>query len=746
MALSDSCAVRCMLELQSRGRVRAFEQVLAGGELRRQFRVSVPGSDEDHAWDFERVVAEVVGELGLARATGGVLRRACSGPAAAAATTPPDGAAVRRAYAAVLARFPDVEAYLAQPSVVYGLAQSGKSALILAILWVAAYMRRTRGVLVLMNSADSYNQVAKRDLVGFNAWLAEAAGTEDCALCGVGFRGRDRRALADARADPATFVFAMGNGAQLRAVGRALGGSPFLLVADEADVMVKNALAASAADTAVGEAFEALAAQAEASGGGSVRVSATPFGVLNQESSVARRSFFLSPGPHYRGLADFEVRDVAPAVRKDDAALGEVVRQATLRAEGDPRRLRYVAGLVNTEHTNARQAEQAAAIKLAAPPGTRVYVFNSREGGRAALVRDDGSLQPTAFADVQDLFGEFERGPERGRYVIVSSMRAGRAVSFRPRPGAGAGGLAYMVYAPADTTHCAAMIQALRVCGNYPPEYPTLALWCPRRVRDAIDAELANIRRMVDLTSAALCDTRAAIVGHAYSHTGGYAHDRRDVDDTRLVSGCLLRNAEYATPEQALGALRFELKGALDAEAVVMTLPLLRLRVPGFQYVKKDASAQARLRREVHAAYAAERGWDAAVAGAGAAGKPTMQIAWDAQRYDDLHDLHRRYSRQNRAGGAVAQPYCARLVVGEPLAAPGTWDSVPVVEWKAEFCAQGFDPAARLQGGRAYLYQTTRGTWRVYARDAATRAAPAVMVHSVPAAAKCVDDAQEIYE
>lgn len=710
MALSDTCAARCMLELQARGHVLGFEQIVEYGEPRRDFRVSVANDSNNNqqTWSFERVVMEVIGVLGLSKAERGPLARAAA--VETGNTRAPDPEAVSRCYAVILTRFPDIELYLDQPAVVYGLAQSGKSALILATLWVGAYIRRTRGILVLMNSADSYNQVAKRDVPSFNAWLAGEAGTDGCGLAGVGFRGRDKKALTAAGSDPSTFVFAMGNGTQLCAVRRAFAASRtrYLLVTDEADVMVKNALASAASATAVGKAFDALAAQAT---GGCVRVSATPFGVLNQESVTPKRSFFLPPGPNYRGLASFELRTISSSVRRDCAALAGVVHDALQRASADPRRMHYVAGLVNTEHTNERQAAQAQAIAATVSASTKVYVFNSREGGRAVLVQGDGRQHPTPYGDVQDLFAEFERGPAGASYVIVSSMRAGRAVSFRPRPGLGGGGLVFMVYTPADSAHCASMIQALRLCGNYPPHYPTLTLWCPQRVQDAVRAELVNIERMIALTSAMACDTRSAIINQQYQHIGGYAHDRREVDDTKLLVQDMLVGAEFGSHEKALEAARTAAKEP-GLVPVVMTLPLVHVHVPGFHYIKRTMAEQNKLRRQLLSSLGEEG---------------TLQVAWDASRFEDLHKLSRRYSRCVRLG-KVTLPYCARYVAGFSGTSRDTWCDVPVVEWKREFYSASMDVDS-LVGGRAYLYQTTRGTWRVYAPEAGGRA-NAVMVRA----------------
>lgn len=88
-----------------------------------------------------------------------------------------------------------------------------------------------------------------------------------------------------------------------------------------------------------------------------------------------------------------------------------------------------------------------------------------------------------------------------------------------------------------------------------------------------------------------------------------------------------------------------------------------------------------------------------------------FQICWHNKRYEDHHTMTRRYGH-TRSGDAN---YMSHVVAGS---GDNDDDFVNVVIWKPEFSKRQ-DPMEewnldRFCNNRAYIFQTTRNTWRYY--------------------------------
>lgn len=249
-------------------------------------------------------------------------------------------------------RHPEIDEWVVgENSILYGRVQSGKTALILSMIWITQHVHNTPCILVLANMVQSYHHVLGKNATEFNEGLLETFGdrARPFFLKTTGFRGG---AVAAEDVDPTWLRVAMSDPAQIRRLLTAVPGR-FMLFSDEADVHVK-ACDEETDTTSTGPLMRRLQEMAS----GSVKISATPFAMWNEKHAVQKTIRMRVP-PNYRGLSEAEW-DIcseadAQAVRRGNAPttvrlLDTMVRRLRPRVEHDRRR-RYLSILINAPPT-----------------------------------------------------------------------------------------------------------------------------------------------------------------------------------------------------------------------------------------------------------------------------------------------------------------------------------------------------------------------------------------------------------
>lgn len=589
---------------------------------------------------------------------------------------------------------------------VKGDVQSGKSRLMMAVLWCMMYVWDMDPVLVLCNKVDSYNQVLLRDVVEFNHWLG-LQGIRHSLLFIHGLRGRasakasvtkDKRRGTKSR----SITLCMGNAAQLRKIVR----RPNLgVVCDEADAMVK-AFCVENDESKSGKLFHELVTRSKSTW----MVTATPFALLNQKN-VWSLSVVLPTKPTYRGLEQMSIHalseETSKELKKDDAAMASFIVGALgicsdangINAKGS---LPYGALLVNARYTCKQQEELARSLAL--NHGLESYVVNSESPCYIKHYDAEGNVHHTGFARVADLFDEFERCanvesvvdsvvdsvPVYRSYVLIANRTANRAVSFRPNPSVGKGGLIGEILLPSDDTHCASLLQMNRLAGNYDPEYPPLHLFVSEKTLGRMELETLNISHWVS-ANAGGGFSREQMEGTKCYLTGG--HDRAAVDDTVNTERHKVIKEDYGTKEELLNFLksRYTVVHTMTEDSVQsVAMP------EGFEF-GLAMGQQGRIREEVKRCL-------------GVPPEKHLVMTWKERevdpRWEEMHNMRTRFGTDTR----WKREFTASPTDDGAL--------VNVVRWKeGYFCEDPADPGFRVEDlceNDAYIYLTTANTWRFF--------------------------------
>jgi hypothetical protein len=588
---------------------------------------------------------------------------------------------------------------------VKGDVQSGKSRLMMAVLWCMMYVWDMDPVLVLCNKVDSYNQVLLRDVVEFNQWL-RLQGIRHSLLFVHGLRGNSTKASVtkDKRrgTNSRSITLCMGNVAQLRKIVR----RPNIgVVCDEADAMVK-AFCVENDESKSGKLFHELVTRSKSTW----MVTATPFALLNQKN-VWSLSVVLPTKPTYRGLEQMSIHSISEEtskeLKKDDVAMASMIVDALRICSDaddidadDTTSLPYTALLVNARYTCKQQDELAKALAL----GHRVesYVINSDSPCYIKHYDTEGNMHHTGFARVADLFDEFERRANvesvvasvvesvKRSYVLIANRTANRAVSFRPNPSVGKGGLVGEILLPSDDTHCASLLQMNRLAGNYDPEYPPLHLFVAEKTLDRMEMEMLNISRWVS-ANAVGGFSRQQMEGTPCYLTGG--HDRAAVDDTVNTERHKVIKEDYATKQELLDFLvpRYPVVHTMTEDTVqTVAMP------DGFEF-GLSMGQQGRIREEVKRRL-------------GVPPEKHLVMTWKERevdpRWEDMHNMRARFGADTR---------WKREFTASPTN-DGT--HVNIVRWKeGYFCEDLADPGIFVDDlceDDAYVYLTTANTWRFF--------------------------------
>lgn len=583
--------------------------------------------------------------------------------------------------------------------VVYGLVQSGKTELILSMIWIAQYVHNTTCVLVLANMVDSYNQVLGKNTDEFNNMLRDQFGdrVEPFFIKTDGYRGRG---MTDDGLDPTSLRVVMGNPAGLRRVNSTIRG-PFALFCDEADVHVKG-YNDDSDKSKTGPLVKTLQSKATHT----VKITATPFALYNQVDAQQKTIVKTIPG-NYRGVHEtewvFSTDKIAQNARKNPREMLRVlddlvhkVRPRVISSNG-----KYISILVNGPGNKVPQNNLAQTI--ARHRSWRSFVMNS-DNKTIQEATTTGMLN-TNRETISGLYDMFESINDDNIpvYVIVACRKASRAISFRPTTRQhGTGGLHGMVFFPSRICHTAGLIQYMRPFGKYDDNYPKIVICTTEFFYQKINAEISHNLQVFAEATRNVGTSREQIEGSLVIDTG--AHDRHAVDDTKVANRTHMLKQEFNTENAIREHLHAE--GFTNDRITQMTERLITIRRDsvegGFHYTEPNRGNQERMRRNLQQAMPVN--------------VPTengFQVCWRPVRYEDHHTMSRRFSAQ-RSGRTN---YMSRVVAGSGEIDD---DYVNVVIWKSDFSQKPQDRNhdewrfEDFRQGRAYIFQTTKNTWRYY--------------------------------
>lgn len=600
-------------------------------------------------------------------------------------------------------RYPELDDWsVGDDIVLYGKVQAGKTERILSMIWITQHIHEKKCVLVLANMAASYNQVLGKNAVEFNEMLLEQFGerSRPFLLKAFGCRGRN---MSVAGADYKWLCVAMGNPAQLKRVNDIIRG-PFVLFCDEADVHVKGWNETSDV-TSTGPLMKQLHTRAVSV----VKITATPFALWNQEGA-SQKTITMNTPDNYRGLTETEwvfssVAD-AKSVKNGNAVmvtgmLDNMVHDLRPRVESPTRR--YMTILINGPTTIAKQNKMAQAI-VRQRPQWNAYVMNS-DGGQSSIkqaTRND--MISTEMVTISALYDKFERenSDDFQVNIIVACLTAARAISFRPTSRrVGTGGLHGMIFFPSQSCHAAQLIQFMRVWGKYDEDYPMIRVNTTEVAYNKLYSEIThNLKGFADATSETGL-SREQIEGVPVINVG--LHDRRKVDDTTIADKMSMLKKEFATENEVREFLAEDFGNEITKMTERM-IRILRTEIDGgFQYGEHiNRSRQHSMTSELKSKVAEHN----VPLGNG------FQVCWHNTRYEDHHTMTRRYT-QTRSGQTL---YMSQVVAGS---GDENDNHVNIVVWKPEYSRLENSPAEewtleRFNTNRAYIFQTTKNTWRYY--------------------------------
>lgn len=594
----------------------------------------------------------------------------------------------------IRSRHPEINDWsLDDDLVVYGLVQCGKTELILSMIWISQYVYKIPCVMVLANMTGSYNQVLGKNCFEFNQMLRQefGEGVQPFFLHSFGYRGCNDRLNIN---DHTQLHVAMGNPSQLKRLVNTINGR-FLLFCDEADTHVKG-WNDEADKSSTGPLIRKLQEKAV----GSIKITATPFSLWNQDG-VRQKTLVMRTPSNYRGLDQTEwvystnkdaeeVRDGNPTITV--RLLDKMITVVRPRVENKKRR--YLSILVNGPSQIETQNYLAYTIAQRRHQWN-VYVMNSKGGIQRATLT--GNI-PTGLPTISTLYDRFEEESNDTFQIniIIACLTAARAISFRPTTKQkGTGGLHGMLFFPSHTSHTAQLIQFMRVWGKYEDEYPLIRVMTTQKTHERLQLEIDHNFKVFAQATLETGVSRVQIEGTHIMDVG--LHDRRVVDDTHITDKMSLLQHEFETQEE----VREFLANDFGNKMTIMTerlVSVMRSDVEGgFQYGEHIGNTMEgrRMKRklEEHVAEIVP--------------KDQFQIGWHSKRYEDLHNMKRRYGDSSN--------YMSRMVAGS---GDDQDEFVHIVVWKPEFSNRTNVmenwSLERFRPDRAYLFQTTKNTWRYY--------------------------------
>lgn len=559
---------------------------------------------------------------------------------------------------------------------IIGEPQSGKSRFLMAVCWMLTHVWKLPVALIVMNMIDSYNQVMLRDIVSFNQWIKSQGGKTNHELSIVGMRHSPSPASSSTSL---SIHVCMGNAAQLRRLLKCLPAS-YSLVIDEADTLIKH-WDAEKDGSKSGQLFQQMVDQSKSVW----NVTATPFALLNR-NGVECLSWNLPIPQTYRGLSEFQIHSIsceqAKRLKRDVTLLVDYISHEVFPSM--EQHAPYQALLVNV-YTRQKQQEEFARKWFQQYPHIPVFVLNSESPSFVKQITGDGMVG-LPFPTVSSLFDEMERIYQTSstvhQYLLVANKTAGRAISFRPSPLMGNGGLCGEILIPSTTIHGASLIQSLRLCGHYSESYPPLHLFLPKLQHERLVQECDNLQRLVQKNTT-WGVPREQIEGTLLRPIG--LHDRKQVDDTHISLKKRLFLYDFDSLEDALSCVPVDVRSLPHVWMTEETVEPMN-HVADFVYTKNRKEQQVWQRRLK------------------LSNEHRLQICWSEPRYRDLHNVQRRFGTQR-------QHYLCHSIVGDGV------DTSPLyrVRWKSEFTRDDLSITDdTFWSTSLFLYRTTRAKYRVY--------------------------------
>jgi hypothetical protein len=581
---------------------------------------------------------------------------------------------------------------------IIGKVQSGKSFVIMAICWCAIYRWGLRPFMFALNNVDSYSQLIIRDYRDFNKWLGNHGETRR--RLGInGLRGPN----GQYNECPYVITLAMNNKSQLIKIRNQT--HPYLIVGDEGDTLIKHCDPALDR-TVTGHLFHSFLQNARSTW----MVTATPFALLNQKGTICR-TFELSQNTTYRGLDKFKInllnKDEVKSLKKDNQLLESVVQRAieVCHVEG---RQPYSTILINTRY---KKVEHIAIARHLQGHGLSSFVIN---GDGIFHYKIDGSVEKLKFRRVSALFDYFEDHAETYQtHLIIAKRVANRAVSFRPSLGRGTGGLIGEILLPSNNG--CSRIQELRLCGKYSIDYPELQLFVSAEDFQKIHDELEhNYPKLIEANSS-YGEAREQIEGQQLIDTG--LHDRRAVDDTSLEDKEKYIEHEFATKQECLDFVtgKYTSYRMMTEETFFTTVALSDQQQQTWQRALEITGNWKREQDQIRLYCETTSGtWNPTV-------RKTphgFNVAWNTERWETCHMMTSRFKNTSNVR------YCSQYLAGPNH----DYSRMNIVRWKDGFFepddTAGIRPTERSMDFEdmfpenvAFLYLTTRGSWRYFSRS-----------------------------
>lgn len=569
--------------------------------------------------------------------------------------------------------FPELkewDPYTVRKTNIYGDIQSGKSSLILALIWKSQYVYEKQTVLILSNMTSSYHQMMSRDILNFNRKYCK-----DFPIVAEGLayvKNHDPEQLKKKK----PLLIVMGNPTQLKRLFDHLDNkkkNKFFLFVDEADQMVKHV------DSTKDQAKTSkLYKKIEGNSESIVAITATPFALLNEFNFFTQKTIMKKNNSSYRRFQDIDLKMIPDSfitmAKKHDYIgfkefIGDVVNDMEIRLKAN---LKYASLLINIDSRTVYHDKLARVLSTL---GHDVFVVNSNVGIRKH--NENGAIKDIHFSPhVGDLYNFFEKNSSQFSIkIIIAGFKASRAVSFRPNDDTlGDGGINSMVYLPCDSSHMSQQIQAQRYLGNYDVSFPKQDLYTSKPVIEKLQAEINhNIREMVKATT--VVGTPRKQIEGLLLYDIGTKHDRTHVDDTNLKNKTDAHSIDYNSIDDI---------PKIKPNIVMMTESFKMMEYPNFMYTTNKI-IQNKQRQHIKAREQVS----------------TIQICWGEARYEQLHDIKQRFNKSGQ--------YNAKIICGNPYEMNS--NHIPIVTWKDAFCKDGFNG---WNDDTMYIYHTTKNTFRVF--------------------------------
>lgn len=573
-------------------------------------------------------------------------------------------------------------------TIVKGYVQSGKTKYELCQLWLCMFDVKQTSVLVLSNSLASFNQVIDRDIPDFNMWIDEIAGASVPEFHLIPMVINSHVPTVPLKENQ--FIITLSNPRQLERVQQFLGNiqRPYSVIVDEADTCVKDIKEVQDM-TKTGVIYDDIINGAN----NAYQVTATPFANLNKIGTNAI-TYQLSRPANYRGVENVVYHKTECLRNKSKAAkLAEVVSECMNTCKQCPGG--YKAVLVNAAQHNAVQEAQARSIKRKNPL-YQVYIINTDMSGDIKEMKN-GKAQVTKFEYIHQLFKSFEetaKTDKTKKYVIVSGQMASRANSYRPLRQDGNGGLSGLIYIPPKTGHCASFIQGMRVFGVYSADYPEIHLYTTEETYKRIQLETLNIDAWIKETSKTICNTREVLETIPTYNTN--KHDRKQVDDTKMVQKSTLQIKDFDSWESAFDEIKTLYPGTYKNHQGLTTWNTMN--IPNMKYSEEGKCPKA----QQNAIRASMKQVLSSV-------EDRIQVAWSNKRYNDLHNAYKHFAPDSN--------YFCEYIVGD---CESTTD-IPYVKWDNSITTTSDDTM--------YWFYTTKKTVRIYLPNETAKITTGLLSH-----------------